>query len=268
MKKIIMIALVYILLSSVGCSWFGRQRYHHFTTETPLKDSNVLVIGILGGNEKWNDASRGIRQLALKLDKMNIPGVHVETLENRKLDLAVKLIVNAFDRNGDGQLNLLERTESRLILYGHSLGGAAVGKLSRRLMQKGLDVMLTVQVDSVGLEDHIIPSNVRKAANLYQRNGWLLKGENRFEPENFGETSVVANIEFDYSDREVDMTDVPWERRLFSVPHSKMDADPDVWALVEALILSEIDAQLEYFSAPKTMLEAKTYGICTFGKTC
>ena len=36
------------------------------------------------------------------------------------------------------------------------------------------------------------------------------------------------------------MSGVPWERRLLSVPHSKMDADPEVWSTVEQLILSEI----------------------------
>lgn len=36
------------------------------------------------------------------------------------------------------------------------------------------------------------------------------------------------------------MSNLSWERRLFSIPHVKMEADPDVWATVEKMILSEI----------------------------
>jgi hypothetical protein len=36
------------------------------------------------------------------------------------------------------------------------------------------------------------------------------------------------------------MSNLTWERKLFSLPHTKMDADPEVWATVEQMILSEI----------------------------
>ena len=53
-------------------------------------------------------------------------------------------------------------------------------------------------------------------------------------------TNILANIEFDYSSKEVDMTAQPWQRRYFSTPHSMMDADPEVWAVVEKLIFDEL----------------------------
>jgi hypothetical protein len=178
----------------------------------------------------------------MKVESMNLPDVHIETLENRKRGLAMKLIHNSFDTNRDGYLDERERSSARLIMFGHSLGGAAVVKLSHSLRDVGIPVLLTVQVDSVGFtyDDHVIPSNVKRAANLYQLDGWLLVGEDEIVPEDAEKTKIIANLRFDYKDKEVDMSAVPWERRLLSVPHSKMDADPEVWSMVEQLILSEI----------------------------
>ena len=238
-----LVALVFMIALQTGCASLRGQQYHHFSTPTPIEENQTLILGFLGGRESWDDSSRGVRQLALKIDAMNFPDVHVETLENRKRDLAMELIQNSFDSNQDGFLDERERSTVRLIMFGHSLGGAAVVKLSHNLKEMGIPVLLTVQVDSVGFtyDDHVIPSNVRSAANLYQRDGWVLVGEDEIIPEDSEKTKIIANVRYDYKDKEVDMSEVPWERRLLSVPHSKMDADPEVWSTVEQLILSEID---------------------------
>ena len=235
-------AMVTFIALQTGCASIKGQQYHHFSTPTPLEENQTLILGFLGGREHWDDTSRGVRQLAMKIDSMNLPDVHIETLENRKRDLAMELILNSFDSNQDGYLDERERGRARLIMFGHSLGGAAVVKLSNNLRNLGIPVLLTVQIDSVGFtyDDHVIPSNVRSAANLYQLDGWLLVGEDEIVPEDPGETKIITNLRFDYKDKEVDMSGVPWERRLLSVPHSKMDADPEVWNTVEQLILSEI----------------------------
>ena len=214
------------------------QRHHHFITPTPLPANSTLIIGFLGGREPWNNEKRNVRRLALKLRGMNLPGVHVETVENARRHLALELIRNALDRNGDGKMDEHERRSVRLILYGQSFGGAAVVKLARELAALEVPVALTVQVDSVGRGDAVIPANVAAAANLYQSNGWIIRGEPEIRAEDPRRTKILGNFRYDYSKKKIDLSDVSWWKKVLRMAHTKMDFDPDVWQRVEELILA------------------------------
>ncbi|MGH9854890.1 MAG: hypothetical protein ACREBD_34095, partial [Blastocatellia bacterium] len=218
-------------------------RYHHFTTATPVEENRVLILGFLGGREPWDNPHLNVRRLALKLRAQHANAVRVETVENTKRHLALELIRRAFDRNRDGQLDAQERADVRLILYGQSFGGAAVVKLARQLDRMGAPVLLTVQVDSVGRGDGIIPTNVARAANLFQRNGLFIRGEPAIRAEDPSKTTIIGNFEFDYRDKKIDLSEVSWMKKLFRAAHTKMDFDPAVWALVEELIVKEIKSQ-------------------------
>ena len=244
---LVILTAAVVLSLQTGCAYLTTQQHFHLSTPTPLSDDQTLIIGFLGGRQLWDDDSRGVRQLAVKLDEMRLAKAEIETFQNRRRDLAMEFIHKALDRNEDDILDPQERASARLILYGQSLGGSAVVKLSEALEKIDIPVLLTVQVDSVGFSDHLIPSNVSKAANIYQSNDWIFSGEDEIMAIDPEVTSIVANIEFDYSDKEVDMTAQPWQRRLFSTPHSMMDADPEVWALVEELILDELGIHKENF---------------------
>ncbi|MGD8383124.1 MAG: hypothetical protein PVJ11_13325, partial [Syntrophobacterales bacterium] len=82
-------ALIFFIALQTGCASLRGQQYYHFSTPTPIDEHQTLILGFLGGRENWDDSSRGVRQLAMKIDSMNIPDVHIETLENRKRDLAL-----------------------------------------------------------------------------------------------------------------------------------------------------------------------------------
>lgn len=219
------------------------QRRQDFTTPTPLREGHVLIVGFMGGRESWDNDKRGVRKLALRLRAMSLPGVHVETVENKKRRLALELIRGAFDRDRDGRLDDRERDSARLIVYGQSFGGAAVVKLARQLKGMGVPVLLTVQVDSVGRGDKVIPSNVRRAANLFQRDGLIIKGERAIRAEDPARTTIIGNFKFDYGGKKIDLSEVSWLKRMFQAAHTKMDHDPEVWALVEKLVVDAVSAK-------------------------
>ncbi|HEX2492035.1 MAG TPA: hypothetical protein VHR27_21700 [Blastocatellia bacterium] len=239
-RRFCLIALSAWLLPLTGCVLARGQRYHHFTTPTPLEENKILILGFLGGREPWNNPHRNVRKLALKLRAQYPDTTRVETVENKKRNLALELIRRAFDRNHDGQLDAQERANVRLIIYGQSFGGAAVVKLARELERMGAPVLLTVQVDSVGRGDRIIPANVARAANLFQRNGLFIRGEPEVRAQDPSRTVIIGNFEFDYRNKKIDLSEESRMKRLFRVAHTKMDFDPAVWSLVEELIVKEI----------------------------
>lgn len=195
----------------------------------------------MGGREPWNNDNRNVRKLALKLRSMHGSEICVETVENKKRALAIELITKAFDRNRDGKLDEREQASIRLILYGQSFGGAAVVKLARQLKKMDVPVTLMIQVDSIGRGDRVIPSNVALAANLYQRNGWFIRGEPEIRADDPARTKIAGNFEFDYSRKQIDVSKVPFMKKAFRVAHTRMEYDPDVWAKVEELILDSIE---------------------------
>ena len=220
------------------------QDYRDFTTATPLPANDALVVGFMGGREPWNNDKRWVRKLALKLRAMNLPGVHVETVENTRRQLAIELIQKAFDRNEDRTLDAAECGNVRLIVYGHSFGGAAVVKLARELEEMDVPILLTVQIDSVGWGDGLIPPNVRRAANLFQANGLFIRGEPEIRAQDPARTTIVGNFDYDYRGKNIDLSHVSWWKKIFRTAHTKMGHAPEVWARVEGLILDALGARM------------------------
>jgi hypothetical protein len=216
------------------------QVFSDFTTPLPLKPGETLVLGVVGGWERWDAEHRIVRRICLRLRNRNLPGVHVETVENHKIALAMELVTKAFDRNSDGTLDPAERSDARLILYGQSLGGSAVVRFARDLNAMQLPILLTVQIDSIGNHDKVIPPNVKAAANLFQRDTWPIVGEKKIVAEDPSRTRILANLQFRYWGKEIDLAEETWVRRVFTRGHTKMEFDPEVWSKVEELILGAL----------------------------
>src|SRR5262249_1520586 len=136
-----------------------------------------------------------------------------------------------------------ERRSARIILYGESFGGAAVVKFARQLQELEIPVLLTVQVDSVGRNDDVIPANVKQAANLYQRNGRVIRGPQEIRAQNPQRTEILGSFLYDYSESTIDISDLPWHKTFLRRDHIRMDRDPKVWQKVEELILAAVAAR-------------------------
>lgn len=213
------------------------QTYRDFTTQTPLAAGEVLVIAIPGGWERWTEERRLAQGIAKRLREEHLPGVHVEVVENHRLALAKKLIVQSLDRNRNGKLEPEERQAARLIIFGQSLGGSATVRLCRWLNHHHVPVLLSVQVDSVGLRDASIPPNVRAAANLYQNDFGPIRGQGEIHAVDPARTIILGNWRYSYKD--ADDKDVAGEsrvRRLFMNPHLRMESDQAVWDRVVGLV--------------------------------
>ena len=210
------------------------QSLKDLSTVTPIPVGDTLIIGFLGGYERWNDPNRSVRRLTLKL--RNLPNTHAESFGNHHQSAALQFITKALDTDGNRKLDPAETAHARIIIFGQSLGGNATIQLARALAKKKIPVLLTVQVDSVGIHDYLIPANVKAAVNFYQHELLTFQGQSKIRASNPKLTTILANQQFHYPITAPGPTPESWPRRVFGGAHARMEADPILWAEVETFI--------------------------------
>ncbi len=215
-----------------------RQEFSDFTTPLPVERGERLVIGIVGGWERWDNPTRAIRRTAIAIKRKRLPGVHVETVENHSLELAEELVRKAFDFNRNGRLEQDEAAHGSVIVYGQSLGGRAALRLSRRLHEWGVAVPLLITVDSFGRDSYVVPPNVRRAANYYQRDHLYIKGAPELRAADPARTQILFNRKISFKGRgEVEADEHGWLQRFFLDEHARIEYVPELWEEVERMIL-------------------------------
>jgi len=123
--------------------------------------------------------------------------------------------------------------------------------LARQLGRLGIQVRLTIQVDSVAKlwqSDSRIPANIGRAINLYQTEG-LLHGQSTIRAADPAHTSILGNFRMTYKHHSINCDNDPWLVRVLSKPHHEIENDPGVWDRVGALIDDELSSEI---SASKT----------------
>jgi hypothetical protein len=227
-----------LLLVSRAFADSKNQVFSDFTTPLPVRPGEILVIGIVGGWERWDAPQRAIRRTALELRALHLPGVWVETVENHKIELAQELVEKAFDFNKSGRLDTDEKAAAQIVLYGQSLGGRATLRLCRWLKDQGVRVRLAVIIDSYGRDPYTVPPNVAVAANFYQRDFGPVRGAPKIAAVDPQRTRILGNWRYQYGGRDVAMPGEPFIRRWFMGSHLKMEYDPAPWIRVRDLIVS------------------------------
>jgi pimeloyl-ACP methyl ester carboxylesterase len=226
----------------LSCLTARAQRLADLAVPTPVPPGSTLVIGFLGGFERWDNEDRGVRRLVLKLRERR--GIFAESISNHNQRVALKLIRRALDTNGDGKLDAAERARARVILFGQSWGGGATISVARELDRLGVPVLLTAQVDSVGLRDQIVPANVRAAVNFYQHDPFTFIGRSEIRAADSSKTAILGNFEESYIGRRpLDhsaSSNSSWARSTFGGSHARMEADPAIWNSVEQYISEAI----------------------------
>lgn len=205
--------------------------------------SPVIVIGFVGGYVSGDNMIHSEVQLAAKLRSMYPTGVYAKAFGNHLGKQAYPEIVRLLDSDHDGTLTDGEKRGARIILYGHSWGGSEAVTLARHLQNRGIPVLLTIQIDSVEKrhqDDALIPANVAEAANFYQPHGFL-RGRSRIRAADPERTKILGNFRFDYSKAPVNCDGAyPWWDRFIAKAHTEIECDPSVWSRVESLIRTEL----------------------------
>jgi len=204
----------------------------------------VIVIGIVGGWIRADNHDDHIVMLAEQLNREYGPGVHAEIFENHHRDQARDRILALLDRNTNGELEASEKQQARIVLYGESWGGCETVMLARDLAERGIPVLLTVQVDSVakmGENDEIAPVNVAQAVNFYQPHG-IIHGRRAIRAEDASRTEVLGNFRYDYEKNPVTVRGTSWFAKTFLRPHVSIENDPEVWTKIGTLIRSKLPA--------------------------
>ena len=216
------------------------QAFDDFATPLPVAPGETLVLGIVGGWERWDNPARAIRRTAIAIKRRELKGVWIETVENHKLPLAERLIREAFDFNRDGKLGPDEAKQARVVLFGQSLGGRAVLRLARTLNDWGVPVRFAAIVDAYGKDSYLVPPNVRSAANWYQRDQLLVKGAPLIRAEDPSRTRVLFNRRLSYKgrEREFEIDEQSRLQTLFLGAHLVMEFDMPLWREVEQMIIS------------------------------
>ena len=211
----------------------------------PPTAAGYILVGFAGGFIRHDNPHHGPVQLAQRIQQDLPKGASIQVFENRHRKIAYQTILRLLDTNHDGVLSSEEKSQARIILFGHSWGASAVVLLSRELDRAGIPVLLTVQVDSVAKpwqSDKVIPENVAAAANFYQPHG-LVHGRAHITAADDSKTQILGNYRFDYQKTPVPCQGASWFQRVFTPSHMQSQCDPRLWTQVEGLVRQRMEPQ-------------------------
>lgn len=185
-----------------------------------LASAQTLVIGFLGGFVPAGEPHHPEAQFLNSMNRDH-PEMNYALFTNHDVDGAYRMVIAL--------------KPSRIVLFGHSWGGAAAVDLARRLGKAGLLVEKVILIDSVSKpfhhhNDRIIPANVIATFNFYQTEGRVHgRSVSAWNPDATKVTNVLWHP--------VTQKNLPWRGRFLSKGHAEIEYDSAIWAQIRALIL-------------------------------
>jgi pimeloyl-ACP methyl ester carboxylesterase len=202
----------------------------------------AIVIGFVGGFANRDDLKHPEVQFAANLRQRYPSQVYAEVFSNHESKKALRQVLRLLDADGDGAVTPNEKEHAKIILYGHSWGASETVAFAKELGQRGIPVLLTIQVDSIakpGQKDSTIPPNVANAINFYQPRG-LLHGRSEISAADPARTRIIGNFRMTYEGHPIDCRNYPWLARTFNKPHHEIENDPRIWEQAASLIDSSL----------------------------
>lgn len=208
--------------------------------------SPAIAIGFVGGFVHPDDMRHAEVQLAHKLSATYGGHIHSEIFDNHHQKEAYLAIRRWLDTDEDGDVSEAERKASRIILYGHSWGAAAVLSVARDLQQEKIPVLLAIEVDrihKIGENDRVVPANVVNAVSFYQMHG-LLHGRPGMAAADPSRTQILGEFRLDYPTMPAECRNYPWLDRHVFKGHTSIECDPQVWSHVLDFIEAALSPSL------------------------
>ena len=163
-------------------------------TATAPADCSIIYAGFVGAMEPSDHKTSGIVQIRDTLRGPTYPDVCANSFLPYNPTAGLEWILSHFPSHA-GPLTADElRRGPRIILAGHSTGGWAMLSVARDLREKDIPVELTIQVDSVGIDDVTVPSNVKEGAIFHAHDALMFMTTKRLKVEDSSKTKIVANI--------------------------------------------------------------------------
>jgi hypothetical protein len=195
LKTILYVAGAFLSVFVFNRVWNLTQVKAQELTMENARPCQTIVIGFVGGMRSPEDVTQGVVQIGNRLKSLHQSELQVGIYSHWSWQSAYHKIYQIIDQNRDEKISADEISLApKIIIYGHSLGGWAVVKLSRKLEKIGIPVELTVQLDSVGPGDVVVPGNVKTAANYYQRTVPILRGEKQISAADENKTNIAGNF--------------------------------------------------------------------------
>ena len=213
----------------------------HSGAPCPWSDP-LIVIGFMGGRVHGGNLVHKEALLVRDLNRRYPGAVYARTFANHHEPDALRTVLQLLDTAKDGRLSAAEKSAARIVIFGHSWGASETVNFARELGQRGIPVLLTIQVDSIeksGEDDAIIPPNVLDAVNFYQTHGWL-HGRRSIQAKDPLRTTILGNFESTYKNHPVSCAGFSWYARAFMKPHIEIENDSALWDRIETLILSRL----------------------------
>ena len=166
------------------------------TVETPPSHAGCKIIyaGFVGALETSNHKGSGVVQIRDILRGPDYPDVCANSFIPFSWTSGRDWILTHFPSH-PGVLTSKElESAPRIILVGHSTGGWAMLSVARDLRDKHIPVELTVQIDSVGVTDYTIPSNVSSGAIFHAWDALMFMTTKHIRLEDPLHTKIIANV--------------------------------------------------------------------------
>lgn len=154
----------------------------------------IIYLGFVGALEPSQNKHSGVVQIGKTLRGAEYPDVCAKSFSPYVWTDGLDWLLKHFPAHS-GALTADELQHCpKVILVGHSMGGWAMMSVARRLRSRDIPVELTIQVDSVGITDYTIPSNVKNGAIFHARDVLMPLTTKHLRLEDASRTKMLADI--------------------------------------------------------------------------